>query len=67
MSFLFYRQVLIILTQLEGIGGFTIAHKLSHRLSHKSGLYDWSPNDTVTNHLPHLTSRVLGLHSPRPI
>ena len=59
------RQVLIILTQLEGVGGFTISHKLTHRLSYKSGLHDWGP--TGTNHVPILTQQVFGLHAPRPI
>uniref|UniRef100_T1L551 Calpain catalytic domain-containing protein n=2 Tax=Tetranychus urticae TaxID=32264 RepID=T1L551_TETUR len=60
-----HRQVIIILTQLEGIGGFSIAHRLTHRVSHKSGLHDWGPPGT--NHLPLLEPEIFGLHAPRPI
>jgi calpain-15 len=35
--------VIIVLTQLEGSGGFSIAHRLTHRLSPNSGLHDWAP------------------------
>lgn len=60
-----FRQVLIVLTQLEGVGGFSIAHRLTHRVSHRSGLYDWGPPGT--SHLPMLSQEVFGLHAPRPL
>ncbi|KAI1286999.1 Calpain-D [Halotydeus destructor] len=60
-----HRQVIIILTQLEGIGGFSIAHRLTHRVSPRSGLHDWGPPGT--NHVPFLDQEVFGLHAPRPI
>jgi len=61
----FFRQVLIVLTQLESVGGFSIAHRLTHRVSHCSGLYDWGPPGT--SHLPMLSQEVFGLHAPRPL
>jgi len=60
-----HRQVIIILTQLEGIGGFSIAHRLTHRVSLRSGLHDWGPPGT--NHIPILDPEVFGLHAPRPL
>ena len=59
------RQVIIVLTQLEGSGGFSIAHRLTHRPSLISGLHDWGP--TNTDHWPIVGEDVEGLHSPRPI
>ena len=58
------RQVIIILTQLEGIGGFSISHRLTHRLSTSSGLSDWGGG---VNHIPQLNARVFPLHAPRPL
>lgn len=60
-----HRQVLLVLTQLEGGGGFAIAHRLIHRLSSQGGLNDWGPPGE--SHQPLLTSTVTGLHTPRPI
>ena len=65
LHFHVFRQVIIVLTQLEGSGGFSIAHRLTHRLSVHPGLYDWGPQGTL--HLPKLDSKVEGLHSPRPL
>ena len=59
------RQVIIVLTQLEGSGGFSIAHRLTHRLSSTGGLHDWGPPGT--SHLPPIDRKVFGLHAPRPI
>ena len=65
MKFFICRQVIIVLTQLEGSGGFSIAHRLTHRLSVHAGLYDWGPQGTL--HTPNLDSKVDGLHAPRPL
>ncbi|XP_076053464.1 calpain-D-like isoform X2 [Oratosquilla oratoria] len=60
-----HRQVIIVLTQLESSGGFSIAHRLTHRSSHSGGLHDWGPPGT--NHDPPIDATTLGLHTPRPI
>ncbi|XP_047004772.1 LOW QUALITY PROTEIN: calpain-D-like [Schistocerca americana] len=60
-----HRQVIIVLTQLEGSGGFSIAHRLTHRLANSSGLHDWGPPNT--SHCPPIDKQVEGLHSPRLI
>ncbi|KAJ8922525.1 hypothetical protein NQ315_007555 [Exocentrus adspersus] len=57
------RQVIIVLTQLEGSGGFSIAHRLTHRLANSQGLHDWGEPGAC--HDPELDSETLGLHSPR--
>ncbi|CRK96884.1 CLUMA_CG009972, isoform A [Clunio marinus] len=59
------RQVIIVLTQLEGSGGFSIAHRLTHRLANSRGLHDWGNNNRET-HCPPIDD-VYGLHSPRMI
>lgn len=58
------RQVIIVLTQLEGSGGFSIAHRLTHRLANSRGLHDWGPPGAT--HMPSIDN-VFGLHSPRMI
>lgn len=60
-----HRQVIIVLTQLEGSGGFSIAHRLTHRVSFTGGLHDWGPS--ATNHVPPIDRKVYGLHTPRPL
>ncbi|XP_055544626.1 calpain-D [Wyeomyia smithii] len=58
------RQVILVLTQLEGSEGFSIAHRLTHRLANSSGLHDWGPPDSL--HCPSIDG-VIDLHSPRLI
>lgn len=60
-----HSLVVIVLTQLEGSVGFSIAHKLTHRVSMSPGLHDWGPSGQ--NHLPPLDRVTAGLHSPRPL
>ncbi|XP_049878318.1 calpain-D isoform X2 [Pectinophora gossypiella] len=63
-----HRQVIIVLTQLEGSGGFSIAHRLTHRLAAGARLQDWAPNaDDEPRHRPPLARRLYGLHAPRLI
>ncbi|CAH2055616.1 unnamed protein product, partial [Iphiclides podalirius] len=64
-----HRQVIIVLTQLEGSGGFSIAHRLTHRLAGGARLQDWAPRerDHEPRHRPPLARRLQGLHAPRLI
>lgn len=60
-----HSLVVIVLTQLEGSVGFSIAHKLTHRVSATPGLHDWG--QAGMDHQPPLDNVTSGLHSPRPI
>ena len=62
------RQVIIVLTQLEGSGGFSIAHRLTHRLAFGSGLNDWGTGGgDASSHVPALDAALDGLHAARPL
>lgn len=60
-----HSLVVIVLTQLESSAGFSIAHKLTHRVSAAPGLHDWGPPGR--KHVPPLDNVTAGLHSPRPL
>ena len=56
------RQVLILLTQLEGTDGFAVSHKLSFRVLSDNGFGAYG-----AHHTPQLAPELFGLHCARPL
>ena len=55
----------MVLSQLEGSGGYSIGHRLVHRVANSGiGLGDWGPGQS---NVPAITSDLYGLHAPRPL
>ncbi|XP_031551035.1 calpain-15-like [Actinia tenebrosa] len=57
-----HRQVLILLTQLEGADGFAVSHKLSFRVMENNGFGSYG-----SHHIPPLSPLTAGLHRARPL
>ncbi|KAJ7393043.1 Calpain-15 [Desmophyllum pertusum] len=57
-----HKQILILLTQLEGTDGFAVSHKLSFRILPDNGYGAYG-----AHHNPQLTPELYGLHSARPL
>jgi calpain-15 len=60
------RQVLIVLSHLEGSSGYSIQYSIKYRLSSNPYLNTWPGLEgaMVTN-LPEITKKTFGLHAPR--
>lgn len=56
------RQVVVILTQLEGSDGFSVSHQLNFRT-----MIDNADGEYGAQHMPELGEDLIELHSPRPI
>ncbi|CAF0703089.1 unnamed protein product [Brachionus calyciflorus] len=63
-----HRQVLILLTQLEGSNSYSIQYSIKYRLSSNPYLNTWPGNEgrMVTN-LPPINKQTFGLHVPRSV
>jgi calpain-15 len=71
-----HRQILLVMTHLEGSAGFSISHRLVHRpLPLGAGLRDWGGpstnpggrSGTPMMHEPPIGPAVRDLHAPRPL
>lgn len=57
-----HRQIVILLTQLEGNQGYSVSHKLKFRTSKDNGL-----GGMTANQMPALTTDLRGIHAPIPL
>lgn len=60
-----FRQVIMVLSQLERMSSYHLSRRLLHRLDTLNGLGDWAPPG-VNNH-PSLDQYTASLHMPLPI
>ncbi|XP_064637417.1 calpain-15-like isoform X2 [Lineus longissimus] len=61
-----HSQILIALSHLEASEGYTVSHRLLHRMSQYQDLGEWSSSQDCHN-VPRLSPDVYGLHQPRPL
>lgn len=63
-----HRQVLIVLTHLEGSSGYSIQYSIKYRLSSNPFLNTWPGNEgqMITNY-PEINKQTFGLHAPRSV
>lgn len=63
-----HRQVLIVLTHLEGTSGYSIQYSIKYRLSSNPYLNTWPgvEGQMVTN-MPKINKQTFGLHAPRSV
>lgn len=66
-----HRQVLLVLTQLEGSSMYSINYSMKYRLSSNPYLNTWPGLKGLTGprdmNVPTITSETFGLHAPRSI
>ena len=56
------RQILTVLTQLEGADGYAVTHKLRFRISSMNGF-----NSQGSHQDPLLVNGLAEVHNPRPL
>ena len=61
-----HRQVLIVLSHLEGSSGYSIQYSIKYRLSSNPYLNTWPGIEgLMATNLPEITKQTFGLHAPR--
>ena len=61
-----HRQVLIVLTHLEGSHGYSIQYSIKYRLSSNPYLNTWPGNEgQIATNIPAINKQTFGVHAPR--